>query len=386
MTSADPPAIDAVGVDSDSVPFVDLKAQHRSLEGELRAAIDDVMSNTNFILGAPVAEFERAFADFLGVGHAVGVSSGLDALRLTLLALGVDRGDEVVLPANTFIATALAVSSVGARPVLVDCRADTYEIDVDAIEAAVGSRTRVIMPVHLAGQSADLHPILELAASRSLDVVEDAAQSHGAVYRGGTCGSHGVAGCFSFYPAKNLGAYGDGGAVVTRDPELADRLRRLRNYGEQAKYEHTEKGYNARLDTVQAAVLNVKLPKLAGWNAARAAAAAAYRRELDGVGDLAFQALTPGSTHVYHLFIVETEYRDALQTHLRAAGIGSGIHYPSPIHLQPAYADLGYRAGDFPNAERLAKTMLSLPMYPELTGTQIERVTAEIRRFFREAA
>ena len=386
MTSTDPRALETVGIDPDPIPFVDLQAQHRALENEIRAAVDDVMSEGNFILGAPVTEFENAFADFLGVEHAVGVSSGLDALRLTLLALDVGPGDEIVLPANTFIATALAVSSIGARPVLVDCRADTYQVDVEAVRAAMGPRTRIIMPVHLAGQSADLQPILEMAASSELDVVEDSAQAHGTVYRGAMCGSYGAAGCFSFYPAKNLGAYGDGGAVVTRNPELADRIRRLRNYGEQAKYQHTEQGYNARLDTLQAAVLSVKLPRLAGWNEARAANAAAYRRELEGVGDISFQGMTPGSTHIYHLFIIETQHRDALQDHLRAAGISTGIHYPTPIHLQPAFADLGHRAGDFPHTERLAQTMLSLPMYPELTETQIERVSAEIRHFFRDAA
>lgn len=364
------------------IPFVDLMAQYRTTEAEVKAAIEEVLTRQDFILGRSVAQFERAFAAFIGVEHAVGVASGLDALRLTLQALDVGPGDEVILPANTYIATALAVSAVGARPVLVDCDPRTYNIDVTQLAAAITPRTRAILPVHLAGQAADMDPIQAIAARQGLAVIEDAAQAHGTRYKGRPCGALGQAGCFSFYPSKNLGAYGDGGAVTTGDGALAARLRRLGNYGQEQKYVHVEKGLNSRLDTLQAAVLGVKLRHLERWNRARAACAAVYRELLAGVGDLVIQEPAPDSTHIYHLFIVETEARDALQQHLRAAGIETNIHYPRPIHLQQAYADLGYGHGDFPVAERLAERTLSLPMFAELTHAQIQRVVSEIRRFF----
>jgi dTDP-4-amino-4,6-dideoxygalactose transaminase len=365
------------------VPFVDLAAQYRSIESEIKTAIGEVLSNCNFILGKQIKDFEEAFADFAGVEYAVGVSSGLDALRLSLMALDVGCGHEVILPANTYIATALAVSAVGAKPVLIDCDPETYNIDVRQIETAINSSTRAIMPVHLTGQSADMDPILEIAGKNGLYVVEDAAQAHGAFYKGQPCGSMGVAGCFSFYPGKNLGAYGDGGMVTTRDADLAEKLRRLRNYGERVKYDHVEKGLNARLDTIQAAVLKVKLRYLAEWNQSRAKHAQTYRELLDGVGDLALQRQALYSSHVYHLFMIETGERDALREHLHQAGVQSGIHYPKPIHLQQAYADLKYTAGDFPHAERLANRILSLPMFAELSKNQIQRVTSEIRAFFK---
>jgi dTDP-3-amino-3,4,6-trideoxy-alpha-D-glucose transaminase len=364
------------------VPFVDLAAQQASIQTEVGAAIERVLSECSFILGPQVEAFEREFARFVGCEYAVGVSSGLDALRLALIAAGIGSGDEVILPANTYIATALAVSAVGARPVLVDCDRQTYNIDVNLIESAVTPRTKAVVPVHLTGQAADMTPILEVADRHGLRSIEDAAQSHGALYKGRSCGSIGSMGCFSFYPGKNLGAYGDGGMVTTDDPELAARLRRLRNYGQTAKYRHTEKGLNARLDTIQAAILSVKLRHLPGWNKARGAHANGYRDLLSGVGDLTFQQEAPYSTHIYHLFVVETEWRDALREHLDAREIQTGIHYPIPIHLQEAYKDLGYGEGDFPEAERLAKRMLSLPMFPELGREQIERVAVEIETFF----
>lgn len=365
-----------------TVPFVDLAAQYRSIEQEVNAAIQKVLSRTNFILGEEVDQFESEFARFAGAKHAVAVGSGLDALRLALQGLGIGDGDEVIVPANTYIASALAVSAVGAQPVLVDCDPATYNIDVDRIEAALTPRTRAIMPVHLTGQAADMDPILDIARRRDLHVVEDAAQAHGTLYKGRPCGSFGSAAGFSFYPGKNLGAYGDGGLTTTNDDKLAAKLRALRNYGQEAKYHHVEKGGNARLDTLQAAVLNVKIKYLRKWNEARAANAARYREALQGIGDIAFQSPAAHSTHIYHLFIIETDARDELQRHLGAAQIQTGIHYPIPIHLQPAYADLDHAAGDFPEAERLAKRMLSLPMYAELAEGQIARVADEIARFY----
>jgi dTDP-4-amino-4,6-dideoxygalactose transaminase len=364
-----------------TIPFVDLATQYTVIREEVDRAVREVMSECNYVLGPQVEEFERAFARFVGCEYAIGVSNGLDALRLALMALDLGPEDEVILPANTYIATALAVSAVGARPVLVDCDPETYNIDPSLAESVITSRTKVIIPVHLTGQPANMDPLLEVANQHGLHVVEDAAQAHGALYKGRTCGSIGTVGCFSFYPGKNLGAYGDGGMVTTNDPELAARMRRLRNYGQQAKYRHTEKGLNARLDTLQAAVLTVKLRYLPRWNEARAAHAEKYRELLKGVGDLVFQRKVPYSTHVYHLFIVETERRTALQEHLKAARIQTGVHYPIPIHLQQAYTDLGYGKGDFPQAERLAERMLSLPMFPELRLQQIERVVDEIKGF-----
>jgi dTDP-4-amino-4,6-dideoxygalactose transaminase len=329
-----------------------------------------------------VRRFEEEFARFVASEHAVGVGSGLDALRLGLLALEVGPGDEVIVPANTYIATALAVSEVGGDVVLVDCDAATYNIDPQAAEAAVTARTKALLPVHFAGQAADMAPLLELAEAHDLEVVEDAAQAHGARYRGQPCGSIGKLACFSFYPGKNLGAYGDAGMVTTNDAAVVERIRRLRNYGERTKYEHVVKGVNSRLDGLQAAFLSVKLRYLPAWNETRLRHADAYAAELGGVGDLVLQQRSDSSTHVYHLFVVETERRDALREHLSERGIQTGIHYPIPIHRQEAYADLGLPVGSFPVAERLARQSLSLPMYPELTSEQIGAVTGAIREFF----
>ncbi len=312
------------------------------------------------------------------------MGSGLDALRLALLALGVGPGDEVIVPANTYIATALAVSEVGADVVLVDCDPLTYNIDPEAIEPVLTQRTKAILPVHLAGQAAHMHPILELAERHGLYVVEDAAQAHGARYEGRACGSLGDVGCFSFYPGKNLGAYGDAGLLTTRDETVEQQVRRIRNYGERRKYEHVVKGVNSRLDGLQAAFLSVKLRHLPAWNEARMRHAETYAAALDGVGDLVVQERAPYGTHVFHLFIVETGHRDSLRDHLAAAGIQTGIHYPTPIHLQEAYADLELGAGAFPVSERLATRMLSLPMFPELTTDQLETVVDAIDRFFAE--
>ena len=364
------------------VPFFDAVAQQRSVMADTVTAIQKVLDEARFIVGPQVGEFERAFAEFVGVGNAVGVSSGLDALRLALSALDVLPGQEVILPANTYIATALAVSAVGARPVLVDCDPCTYLIDCGQIGPAITPRTKAIIPVHLTGQAADMDTILDLAHAHGLHVVEDAAQAHGTAYKGQSCGALGALGCFSFYPSKNLGACGDAGMVTTDDGGLAERIRQLRNYGERVKYNHVEKGVNARLDTLQAAILLVKLRQLTAWNEARKRHAESYRRLLTGVGDIIFQDHAPGSSHVYHLFVIETDQRDELRKHLHDSGIQTGVHYPVPIHLQPAYQDLGHKPGDFPNAERLAGRMLSLPMFPELQSEQIAWVADQIRRFF----
>jgi dTDP-4-amino-4,6-dideoxygalactose transaminase len=364
------------------VPFVDLGAQYATIRADVEGAWRAVFAERQFVLGPRVEGFERDFARYVGVDHAVGVGSGLDALRLSLSALDVGPGDEVVLPANSYIATALAVSQVGATPVLVDCEPGTLMIDPAAVAAAITERTRAIAPVHFAGQSADLDALLELATRHGVQVVEDAAQAHGTVWDGRRCGSIGVVGCFSFYPSKNLGAYGDGGIATTNDPALAERLQRLRNYGERRKYDHVVKGLNSRLDAVQAAVLAVKLRRLDGWNEARQARADEYRALLDGVGDITWQQPLGGSSHIYHLFIIETDRRDALREHLAERGVQTGIHYPKPIHLQEAYEELGLRAGAFPASERVAARTLSLPMYPELTTAQVAYVADAIREFF----
>lgn len=364
----------------ETIPFVDLQAQYRSIQADVLRAISGVLDTSQYILGDAVQSFERAFAEFIGSRNAVGVGSGLDALSLALDALDIGPGDEVIIPANTYIATALAVSAVGATPVLVDCREDTFEIDTELIEPALTGRTRALMPVHLFGQSADMDAIEAVASAHNLVVVEDAAQAHGTRFRGRRCGTFGRVGCFSFYPGKNLGAYGDGGIAVTDDDEIAERLRRLRNYGQRVKYEHVERGTNSRLDSIQAAVLNVKLPHLEQWNASRATNAAMYMEMLANT-DVVTPVLDPRSTHIFHLFVVRTKHRDRLMKHLADHGIQTGIHYPIPIHLQQAYRQLGLGTGAFPVAERLADEILSLPMFPELTPEQIGRVVDAISAF-----
>jgi dTDP-4-amino-4,6-dideoxygalactose transaminase len=366
-----------------TIPFVDLQAQHRALQEELGAAIAEVMQNCDFILGRAVEGFEKEFAQFIGAQQAVGVSSGLDALRLSLQAAGIGPGDEVIVPANTFIATALAVSAVGARPVLVDVEEATFNIDPARIESAISPRTKVIIPVHLYGQSADMEPILAIARRHKLAVIEDACQSHGAQYNGRTTGTFGLAGCFSFYPAKNLGACGDGGMIVTNDDAFAARLRVLRNCGQKQKYVHVEKGGNSRLDTVQAAILRVKLKHLAGWNESRARHAQRYTERLAGLGAVKTPRVAPHRTHVFHLYVVRVPRRAEMQEFLVQRGVQTVIHYPTPIHRHAAYADLGYPPGSFPVAERLSEEILSLPMFAELTDAQIDTVCESVRAFLR---
>ncbi|HLM58937.1 MAG TPA: DegT/DnrJ/EryC1/StrS family aminotransferase [Pyrinomonadaceae bacterium] len=360
-----------------TVPFVDLKAQYLSIKPEVDEAIRRVLDTSAFILGPAVEEFERAFAEYLGAAFCVGVSNGTAAVQLGLAACGVGAGDEVIIPANTFIATAEAVSAIGAVPVLVDCEAESSNIDAGKIEAVLTERTRAVVPVHLYGQPADLDAVFEVAARHNLIVVEDAAQAHGARYKGRRVGPLGRAGCFSFYPGKNLGAYGEGGAVVTDDPEVARRLRMLRDHGSERKYHHDIVGHNYRLEGIQGAVLSVKLRRLDAWNARRRGHAARYRellRPLEEAGALRLPREMPYAEHVYHLFVIQTDARDELQKALASAGVQSGIHYPVPIHLQPAYQSLGHKAGDFPEAERQAASVLSLPMFAELAEEQLSRV------------
>ena len=368
--------------DVGTIPFVDLVAQYRTIADEIDTAFHDVTSSARYILGTHVEGFEGEFAEYVAAEHAVGVGSGLDALRLGLLSLEIGAGDEVVVPANSYIATALAVSEVGGEVVLVDCDAETYNIDPEAAAAAVTGRTRALLPVHFTGQAADMQPLLDVAERHGLDLIEDAAQAHGARWRDRPCGSIGRIACFSFYPGKNLGAYGDGGMVTTNDSAVAEHLRRVRNYGERRKYEHVVKGVNSRLDGLQAAFLSVKLRHLDEWNAARVRHAESYAAGLTGVGDLTLQRLAPDATHVYHLFMVRTAHRDDLQEFLGARGIQTGIHYPVPIHLQEAYRELGLGPGAFPRAEALARETLSLPMFPELAPEQLDAVITGVRDFF----
>ncbi len=358
------------------VPFVDLQAQHAEIRDELEAVVGECLGRCDFILGDAVSAFEREFADFCGVEHCVGVGSGTDALHLVCRGLGIGEGDEVIVPAMTFVATALGVSLAGARPVLADVCPDSGLIDPDRVAAVITPRTRAIVPVHLYGQCADMGAIRDLASEHDLWVIEDAAQAHGATYRGQMAGSLGDAGCFSFYPSKNLGACGDGGAVTTSDGGLAEQLRLLRNWGSRQKYHHEQMGLNSRLDSIQAAILRVKLRRLPGWNAARRRLAAEYDRllrEFDNI-DLTVRRADSGSVH--HLYVVRCDDRDDRLEWMRMNGVAGGIHYPIPVHLLQAYRWSGYREGDFPVAEEWAKRCLSLPMYAEMTNQQLRRTVA----------
>jgi dTDP-4-amino-4,6-dideoxygalactose transaminase len=360
------------------IQFVDVVRQYESLKPEMDAAILRAVGRGDFILGEDTREFEKEFAAFVGVPYCVGVANGTDALHLALRALGLGPGDEVIVPTNTYIASVLAISSVSARPVLVDCEPEFYGIDVMAVERALTPRTRAILPVHLYGHPVDMDPLLQIAKDKKMFLIEDAAQAHGARYKGRPCGAIGDVGCFSFYPGKNLGAYGDGGAVVTRNAEIAERVSLLRNYGQKVKYVHTMKGANSRLDTVQAAVLRVKLKYLAGWNDRRRAAAGRYH-ELLARTDLALPRVARWADPVWHLYVVQTGDRKRLQNALDARGIAHGIHYPIPVHLQEAYGDLDYRLGSFPVAESIAQNILSLPIFPEITEDELQRVAAACR-------
>jgi dTDP-4-amino-4,6-dideoxygalactose transaminase len=359
------------------VPFVDLKAQYASISGEVQQAISVVLERGDFILGKELLLFEEAFAEYCGTVAAIGLDSGTSALELALRACDVGPGDEVITAANTFIATALAISYTGATPVLVDVNPRTYTIDPSLLESAITSRTRAIIPVHLYGQPADMDPIIEIAMNHGLVVIEDACQAHGAKYKGKRVGSFGNAAAFSFYPAKNLGAYGDGGIVVTNDEQTATTIRMLRNYGEIEKYRHELRGFNRRLDTVQAAILSVKLKALDSWIAARREHAQLYSELLDHSPILLPSEATYAHS-VYHLYVIRTADRDGLRAFLQDNEIATGIHYPIPIHLQSAYHDLGYGKGTFPVTEESAQQLLSLPMYAELTSSAIRYVAEAI--------
>ncbi|MFH1314542.1 MAG: DegT/DnrJ/EryC1/StrS family aminotransferase [Candidatus Eisenbacteria bacterium] len=366
----------------DKIPLVDLKSQYRSIENEIRAAIEPVLADCNFILGRNVKEFEKEFAEFCGAKHALGVANGTEALTLALLACDVGDGDEVIVPANTFIATAEAVSSTRGQVVFAEIDPDTYNMDVSDLERRITPKTKAVIPVHLFGQTADMDPINELAAKHGLRVIEDAAQAHGAEYNGRRAGSLGEVACFSFYPGKNLGAYGDSGAVVTSDPEIARRIGMLRNHGRSEKHDHEMEGLNSRMDEIQGAVLRVKLRHLAEWNDTRRNRADLYNRLLSDA-DVVVPATKNHVRHVYHLYVIRTKKRDALRTHLIDSGISVGIHYPIPLHMTKAYRHLGYSEGDFPISEAHARQILSLPMCPETSDEQIERVCSEIITFLK---
>lgn len=365
-----------------AVPFLDLAPAHAPLKDAVLAEIGELFDSGAFTNGPAVARFEEEFAAYCGVDHCVGVASGLDALRLALLATGLEPGDEVVVPAATFVATLEAVTQAGGVPVPADVSEDDYGLDPAAAAAAVGPRTRALMPVDLYGQMADIRALEALARENGLSLVEDACQAHGAERDGLRAGSVGAAAAFSFYPGKNLGAAGDAGAFVTNDGDLATRVRALREHGQTAKYVHALEGWTARLDTIQAVVLSHKLPWLDGWNEQRRTAAAFYAEALAGVGDLRLPTIASGSAPVWHLYVVRTADPTALALFLRERGVGTGRHYPDPVHLTDAYRSLGYRQGDFPVAEALARECLSLPIFPGIEEEQLAAVVEGVRSFF----
>lgn len=360
------------------IPFLDLKAQYDSIQDEILAAVSAALASTQFVLGKDVAAFEEEFAAYSGGKFGIGVNSGTSALHLALLAAGVKPGDEVITVSCTFVATVAAIDYAGARPVFVDVDPLTHNMDPAQVEAAITERTRVIMPVHLHGQPADLDPILDIARRHRLLVIEDAAQAHAAEYQGRRVGSIGDLGCFSFYPGKNLGAYGEGGMVVTNNEEFAHTIRMLRDWGQERKYHHVLKGFNYRMEGIQGAILRVKLRHLDAWTEARRRHAARYNALLAGVA-VQKPVEMPYAKHVYHVYAIRTPRRDHMQETLQAQGIQTGIHYPIPVHLQKAYADLGYGSGDLPVTEQASNELLSLPMFAELADQQIEAVCAAVR-------
>jgi dTDP-4-amino-4,6-dideoxygalactose transaminase len=362
------------------VPFGDLKRQYLSIQEEIDTAWRRVMQSGWFILGEEVASLESEFALYLGARNCVAVGSGTEAIHLALAALGADSGDQVITAANTCVPTASAISFAGCVPVLVDVDPLSYNLDPAKLERAITKRTRAIVPVHLYGQAADMDPILQVAREYAIPVIEDVAQGHGASYKGRKLGTLGLAGCFSFYPSKNMGAYGDGGAIVTGDGDFAGRLKSLRNYGEARRYRHSIKGFNSRLDEVQAAILRVKLAHLDVWNEIRAAIAVRYDAEISNPAIVKPVRCDYG-VHNYHLYVVRCAHRDRLQSHLADRGIMTLIHYPVPIHLQEAYSDIGGKSGDFPIAEKCADEVLSLPIFPELTEDEVSRIIDAVNAF-----
>jgi len=361
------------------IPLLDLKKQYLSIKKEIDGAIKKVLDNTQFILGENVQKFEKEFSKFCNVKHAIGVGDGTDALYLAVRALGISEGDEVIIPVNTYIATAEAVTLNGAKPIFVDIDLDTFNIDVENIEKAITKKTKAIIPVHLFGQPADMAPILKIAKKHRLYVIEDCAQAHGAEYKGRRAGSMGDIACFSFFPAKNLGAYGDGGMVITNNSKLAGKLRMLRNHGRKEKYLHKIEGINSRLDEIQAAILRVKLKHLDKWNKARQKNAKIYDKLFKDCEDISVQKVIKDVVPVYYFYAVRVKNRKKIQGKLKKEGVSTGVHYPIPLHLQPAYKHFGYKKGDFPKAEKEAVEVLSLPIYPELMERQIKFIADIIR-------
>ncbi len=361
------------------VPYLDLKAQYRSMKSDIDAAVARVLENSQFVLGEEVAGFEQQFAKYCGAAECIAVNSGTSALHLALLAAGVGPGDEVITVPFTFVASVAAILYSGARPVLVDMESRSFNIDPEAIESAVTPRTKAIMPVHLYGQTADMDTISEIARRHRLVVIEDAAQAHGAKYKGRSAGNLSDIACFSFYPTKNLGAYGEGGAVTTSNPEYAKKIRMLRDWGQDSKYHHVLRGFNYRMEGLQGAILQVKLRHLDRWIEARRAIAAAYNAGLADSG-LALPREMPWARHVYHVYSLRTPDRDAFRSALQAEGVQTAVHYAIPVHLQPAYAELGYREGSFPESEAAANEVVALPIYPELSKENVDRVCDAVRK------
>jgi dTDP-4-amino-4,6-dideoxygalactose transaminase len=361
------------------VPYLDLKAQYQSIKPEIDAAIAHVLDSCQFVLGSEVAAFEQEFATYCGTAECIALNSGTSALHLALLAAGVGPGDEVITVPFTFVASVAAVCYTGAQPVLVDIDPRSFTIDPAAIEAAITPRTKAILPVHLYGQPADMDPIMEIARRHRLVVIEDAAQAHGAKYKGRPVGSIGDMACFSFYPGKNLGAYGEGGAVTTNNAEHARTIRMLRDWGQDRKYHHVLRGYNYRMEGFQGAILRVKLRHLEQWTEGRRAVITQYNQHLADAG-VERPTEMSWARHVYHVYTLRTDERDGLQAALQAEGIQTGIHYPVPVHLQPAYADLGYRRGAFPHSEAASEQVLSLPLYPELSPSAVAEVAEAVRK------
>ena len=363
------------------VPFVDITAQNRALAQPLGEAVDGVISQSQFILGDPVRRFEESFAEFLNVQHCIGVNSGTSALHMALIACDIGQGDEVITTPQTWISTSWAISYVSAKPVFVDIDPVTYTIDVDQVEKAITPRTRALLPVHLYGQIANLDQLGQIADDHDLILIEDAAQAHGARWQGRRAGTIGKVGCFSFYPAKNLGCFGEGGAVVTDDDGIRDRIVALRNHAQQSRHVHHEIGYNTRMEGLQAAVLNVKLPHLDAWNAQRAQYAKLYRDGLQDVAGVTLPETSKTESHVWHLFVIllQTMPPEEFRRLLQEQGIATGRHYPTPVHLQPAYRNLGHHEGDFPVAERVGNQCVSLPMAAELTAAQVDHVVRSVR-------
>ena len=374
------------------IPFLDLKTQYQQIKDDVLPMVEEAMANGMFIGGPQLEAFEQEFADFCNTQYCVGLNSGTDALRFALMAAGVGPGGSVITVPNTFIATTEAISQTGAQPVFVDVLPDTCNMDPAKLEAFLDNphvpntvdpapRPKAIIPVHLYGQPADMDSILDLAKKHGLQVIEDACQAHGAVYKGNTAGSMGLAGCFSFYPGKNLGAFGEGGAMATNDKKLADQVKMIRDHGQSKKYFHDMEGYNGRLDAIQAGVLRIKLRKLAAWNKARQDNAKYYDSLLADIPEVEITPEAEFATSVYHLYVIKVENRDGLQAYLGDKGVATGLHYPMPLHLQKAYAHIGYQKGDFPVTENVAERLLSLPMFPELTRAQMDYVVDGIKAF-----